>query len=192
MYKLCKTRESANRQRQVERGLLAAMKQQPFQSVSVSDLCSRLQIPRKTFYRYFDNKEDCLYGLIDHTIMDYGTFATSAQGSGQTLEGELHMFFQFWQENAPLLDALKLSALEAVLVERAIGFVLSDGILSGEYLHSDARELRQHVMIFGTCGILTMMLGWHREGFQRSARELARIAARILTRPLFSPEQNEG
>ena len=53
MYKLCKTEQSANRQRQLENGLLAAMLSRHYEEISVSDLCDNLNIPRKSFYRYF-------------------------------------------------------------------------------------------------------------------------------------------
>ena len=57
MYKLCKTEQSANRQRQLEEGLLQIMLTRHFEEVSVSELCDQLQIPRKSFYRYFSSKD---------------------------------------------------------------------------------------------------------------------------------------
>ena len=53
MYKLCKTEQSAARQRQLEEGLLTVMLTRRYDEISVSDLCDDLAIPRKSFYRYF-------------------------------------------------------------------------------------------------------------------------------------------
>ena len=71
MYKMCKTEQSARRQRELELGLLEAMKTQRYEDISISELCGTLGIPRKTFYRYFDSKDGALYGMIDHTLLDY-------------------------------------------------------------------------------------------------------------------------
>ena len=74
MYKLCKTERSANRQRQLEEGLLTAMETTRYDDISVSDLCEQMDIPRKSFYRYFDSKDGALQALIDHTLMEFELF----------------------------------------------------------------------------------------------------------------------
>ena len=71
MYKLCKTEQSAARQRQLEQGLLQAMRTQQYEEISISDLCDRLEIPRKSFYRYFSSKDGALAALLDHTLMEF-------------------------------------------------------------------------------------------------------------------------
>ena len=73
MYKACKTEQSAARQRELEQGLLAAMISHPFDEISISDLCTQIGIPRKSFYRYFSSKEGALHALLDHTLMEMET-----------------------------------------------------------------------------------------------------------------------
>ena len=53
MYKICQTEQSNRRQRELEQGLLQLMLRRNYEDISVSDLCDHLQIPRKSFYRYF-------------------------------------------------------------------------------------------------------------------------------------------
>ncbi len=191
MYKLCKTHESAQRQRQLELGLLEVMKTQNFEDISISDLCLRLQIPRKTFYRYFDSKDGALQGLIDHTIMDYEGFMIPYLSEGKrTLHRELTEFFCFWYAQRDLLDALKLSGLTGYLMERAISFSLTDGVLPRRFLPEDTEDMRRAVTAFGVCGLLAMVLTWHAGGFERPVEELAKEACRILTKPMF-PQPDE-
>ena len=65
MYKLCKTGQSAQRQKELERGLLKMMKHRRFEEISVSDLCDQMQLPRKSFYRYFSARMvHCLHCWI--------------------------------------------------------------------------------------------------------------------------------
>ena len=130
MYKLCKTEQSAQRQRQLEEGLKKVMLTKHFEEISVSDLCDQLQVPRKSFYRYFSSKDGALYGLIDHTMMEYERFAVARQKvTGRTLSNELESFFQFWVEHKDLLDALQKSGLSGVLIERSISHALGETVM---------------------------------------------------------------
>ena len=74
MYKQCQTEKSAARQRQLEQGLLQVMLKRQYEEISVSDLCDHMNIPRKSFYRYFSSKDGALYALLDHTMLEYEFF----------------------------------------------------------------------------------------------------------------------
>ena len=51
MYKLCKTEQSAKRQREIEHRLLALMKQKHFDDISITELCEFVGMPRKSVSR---------------------------------------------------------------------------------------------------------------------------------------------
>ena len=82
MYKLCKTEQSAARQRRLEQGLLQAMQTQQYEDISISDLCDQMGVPRKSFYRYFSGKDGALHALIDHTMISYESFSISQRNCG--------------------------------------------------------------------------------------------------------------
>ena len=119
MYKLCKTEQSASRQRQLEQGLLKAMGKHRFEEISVSDLCDDLGIPRKSFYRYFSSKDGALFALLDHTLLQFYEIDGKNRLAGGTALGDLDSFFKFWYTHKELLDALQRSQLEGLLVQRA-------------------------------------------------------------------------
>ena len=186
MYKLCKTDQSARRQRELELGLMEMMKTQRFEDISISELCTGLQVPRKTFYRYFDSKDGCLFGLIDHTLLSYEGFNYAYLASGKrTLQRELEQFFLFWHENKDFLDVLRASGLSGMLIERAISFALTDTVMPRRFLPDDPETMKKHITMFGVCGLLSMVLSWHDGGFSESATELSEIASRLLGKPLF-------
>lgn len=190
MYKMCKTEQSARRQRELELGLLEAMKTQRYEDISISELCGTLGIPRKTFYRYFDSKDGALYGMIDHTLLDYEGFNFGYLNSGKrTLQRELEQFFLFWLEKKDLLDVLHSSGLSGILIERAINFALTDTVMPRRFLPEDTEEMQKHITMFGVCGLLSMVLSWHVEGFTESTTQMARIAARLIGAPLFPDAQ---
>ena len=186
MYKLCKTAQSAIRQRQLEQGLLEAMKLKRYDEISISDLCDRLEIPRKSFYRYFVGKDGALQALIDHTLMEFADYTEEYRhGKVRTILLDLESFFQFWVVKKDLLDALGRSGLSGMLVNRAVAFALSDDVLPLRFLPNDNRMMQRHVTMFGVCGLMSMVLNWYDNGYDQSATEMARIAVRMISRPLF-------
>lgn len=185
MYKLCKTEQSAARQRELEQSLMVLMNTCRYEEISVSDFCIHAGIPRKAFYRYFSSKDGALYALLDHTLLEYeASAAPYVPGGKRSILRELEMFFLFWKERKPLLDALEHSGLSGILMERAISFVTGNALVSRLLPEEDAK-IRDHIIHFCTCGLMIMMVNWHHGGYQESTQEMAQIAARLVTRPLF-------
>lgn len=186
MYKLCKTEQSAARQRQLEQGLLEAMLTKRYDEISISDLCDELQVPRKSFYRYFTGKEGALRALLDHTLMEFEAYTVQyRKGKSRTIQLDLESFFQFWVQHKRLLDALSHSGISAMLVGRAVEFALTDDAMPKRFLPYDTKFMQQHITMFGVCGLMSMVLNWHATGFRESAGEMARIAVRMISQPLF-------
>ena len=187
MYKVCKTEQSAARQRELEEGLLALMLIRHYDEISVSDLCIQMNIPRKSFYRYFSGKEGALHALIDHTLLELEGF----QISEKTLENhnypiDLERFFRFWLLQKPLLDALERSGISGMLVTRSIDHALMDTGIGKRYLLQEDRMVQHYATMFGVCGLMSMVLDWHHSGYEMSARQMAKIATELLTKPLFT------
>ncbi len=186
MYKLCKTEQSAARQKALEKGLLQCMLVKHYEEISVSDLCDSMGVPRKSFYRYFSGKDGALHALIDHTLMGFEGFTTPyRRGKSRTLISELEGFFEFWLEHKPLLDALARSGMSGMLIERAITHALSETVMPKRFLPKDTRDMQKQITMFGVCGLMSMVLTWHHDGYQQSPQDMAKVAARLLMEPLF-------
>ena len=184
MYKICRSEQSFQRQRELEKGLLQLMLKRNYEDISVSDLCDYMQIPRKSFYRYFSNKDGALYALIDHTLADFFEMPTAQNKTRGTALGDLDLYFVFWHENRTLLDALQYSSLSGILVERANRFALLEGHLPRQFkaLHPNIQSI---AMAFSVCGLMSMVLSWHSSGFAVSPDEMTKLAVNILTNPLL-------
>ena len=191
MYKLCKTEQSAQRQRMLEQGLLKAMLNQNYEDISVSDLCDRIGVPRKSFYRYFSGKEGALYALIDHTLLTYDGFVLEGEGGGKVIDRqELERFFLFWKNQKPLLDALTRSNFSGLLVERMVTQAIEEAIAPRTYMSHHSPERRNHAIVFVISGLLAMMLAWHYDNFRQEPQYMAEIAMKLVTEPLLGePEK---
>lgn len=185
MYKLCKSEQSAQRQRQLEEGLLRVMNVTAFEDITISDLCQQLGIPRKSFYRYFSSKDGALHALIDHTLMEYEQFNAARPADSRSLNRDLETYFLFWLEKKPFLDALAKNGISGLLFERSLQYVSSEAIMPRRLFDTEAIKMRKHVISFTICGLMTMMLQWYTDGYRETPAEMAAIAARLITMPLF-------
>ena len=183
MYKLCRTEQSFARQRQLELGLLDAMKHRRFDEISVSDLCEHLGIPRKSFYRYFSSKDGALFALLDHTLMEFYDGTPMEGMRGNTPLIDLERFFSFWYTHKDLLDALQRSSLSGILVERATTLAREEQLIAS-YMNSWDHFLQGVAISFAVCGLMSMVFQWYQEGFQIEPKDMANAATTLLTRPL--------
>lgn len=181
MYKLCKTEQSAQRQRELEYGLLDAMLVKNYEDISISDLCDHLQIPRKSFYRYFSSKDGAFHALLDHTLQDCNHFLNPFDEPNVTFEA----YFQFWLGQKPLLDALERSGLSGKLVERTVNTAMVDQGFAARMLRTFPDLNQQHVVLFIISGLMSVVIQWHHSGCVQTPRQMAKTVVRLLTKPLF-------
>lgn len=181
MYKLCKTEQSAARQRELEQGLLALMEQQRYEDISVSELCGRIGIPRKAFYRYFSSKDGALFALLDHTMME---FSFAELTGGGTALADLERFFFFWYKQKSLLDVLARSNLSGILVERATALAMRERMMPQSLIRLN-EEIRTVALSFAVCGIMSMVIQWHQLGFRQTPQEMTQLSKLLLSKPLL-------
>ena len=177
MYKICHTEESSQRQRTLEQGLLEAMGSQSYEKITLTGLCRQLNIPRKTFYRYFPTKSDCLLALIDHTLAGCNEAALAGWNGGNTLDEQAQLrFFHYWQTHRDFLDAIQNNDLQHLLLERTT--VIVDRMK--ESAPPTAFAVAQ-VEYFIAHGLMSTVLRWHRFGFQSTAEEMAQVFEELLS-----------
>ena len=185
MYKICQTEQSTRRQRELEKGLLLLMLRKNYEDISVSDLCEQMQIPRKSFYRYFSSKDGALYSLIDHMLADFFQMPLPESKTRGNAVGDLDLFFAYWYENKAFLDAIQRSSLSGILVQRANAFALHEGHLP-QKLKAAPVQLQGLALSFAVCGLMAMTLSWHQQGFPISPDEMTHLAINMLTTPLLN------
>lgn len=177
MYKVCHTEESSQRQRGLEQGLLDIMGTQPYKKITLTELCRQLGVPRKTFYRYFPTKEDCLLALVDHTLSDCNDIALKGWTGGRTLDSQAQLrFFQYWKDHSALLDAIQDNGLQNLLLERTT--VIVDRMKEHTPPSSFAREQMEY---FIAHGLMFTVIRWHAFGFQSTPEEMAEVFQGLLS-----------
>ena len=181
MYKICKTEQSAQRQRDLENGLMNAMLTRSYEDISIIDLCEQLQIPRKAFYRYFSSKDGAFHALLDHTLQECSLYLSETADTRQLLEE----YFSFWLSKKTLLDAMAHSGLSGKLVERTLSEALRDPSFTSHLFHESSILYRKNAALFIVSGMMSVIIQWHHDGCVESPQEMAAIMSDLLTSPLF-------
>lgn len=189
MYKQCQTERSAVRQRSMEQGLLRLMLKKHYDEITVTDLCQELQIPRKAFYRYFSDKDGALKSLMDHALMDFDTYS-SVSGIVHMKDAQMYMekVLDYWVQNRQLLDAMARSGLSGVLVHRTILYTQELDTMP-YFMRSMDQKLRNYGILFAVSGLMSMIIQWHSDGFEPDIRQVAKLAIRLLSQPIFTSER---
>ena len=193
MYKLCKTEQSVKRQREIEKCFLEMLKEKNYEDITISEICIRMNMPRKAFYRYFDAKDDVLSAMLDHSMSEYSGFTVDRSGeTKRSLEAELEEYFKFWYQRRDMLTALDNSGMIGALIERTINYPVRDRIITNKFLPNDTEVVRERVFKFAFAGLVYIMIEWYRKGFDLTTREMAKIACRLLRSPLFPSLEKLG
>lgn len=176
MYKICHTEASSRRQRELEALLLEMMNRQPYEKITLTELCLEYQIPRKTFYRYFPTKEDCLLALIDHTLADCNTVALRGWNGSTSLDAcALLQFFRYWLDHKAFLNAIRDNGLQHLLLNRTT--VIVDWMKENNSFHQFARD---QVEYFIAHGLMMTVLRWHQFEFPENPEKMAAVFGNLL------------
>lgn len=181
MYRKCTTEVSALHQKQVTESLLELMLKMPYEDITVTALCQASGITRRVFYHLFNNKHDALCALIDHSIQDIESYRPDM--AWETLRA-----FLYWKDQKRLLDALRKSQMDGLLLERMIECVMNEGFDVRYWLKLRGGETEKDIVVFCLSGFMGVIFRWYYSGFRESPEEMAALVEKVMTRPLAGDE----
>ena len=177
---------AAEQQRRIQEGLLQLMGEGEYSRISVSDICRRTGIPRRTFYYYFDSKDEVLDTMLERIVHECNL--ETMVGIGSTLE-EIEQyfgrFFHFWEaDRKQILDALLNNHFGSRLTSEFEKWVLTEGqwLRPVEDLHQEVRTIGSKLAT--TC-VLHALFYWWESGFRQSPEEMASYVTLVLSQPLY-------
>ncbi len=173
MYKKCKTLQSAQRQQHIIETLVNLMQTNTYDEISISTLCEYADIPRKTFYRYFDSKEDLMQAALDSLLGAYHQFTALKRRPNADMIEDLELFFLFWKEHESVLQAIRFSQMSSFFVDTLVAGVFNER--KGDPITSR----------FAVTGLFGVLLDWAYQGFKESPESMAKQCEKLFSRPLM-------
>ena len=168
MYKICKTEKSMERQKLFQTTLLSMMKKQKYHDITVTSLCKEMEIPRKTFYRYYDTLEDVLMVIIDDALTDAFLHLE--------VTADLVGFFAYWKKRKPLMDVLEKSGISHLLMDN----IYKRLSIGGSKDEPSDKDLKYSGYV---AALMIMLITWHHSGMERTPEEMS-----MLVREMFHAE----
>lgn len=165
MHKVCKTEKSLERQKLFQTTLLSMMKKQRYQDITVTSLCKEMDIPRKTFYRYYDALEDVLAVVVDNVLRDAFLYLE--------VKPDMDGFFAYWKNQRELLDILNKNQVIYLLIER-IYKSMEENRLGNEITYAEIQQAGQ------IGALLHMLIVWYDGGMSQSSEQISLLAKNLL------------
>ena len=184
MYTQCTSERSAVQQRKFEEVMLQMLKERLFEDISISELCRRTGLSRKTFYRLYEAKADVVYAMIDHAILDSEGFVPDDSVG----PGGMHRFLAYWKSKKELLDVMRANRISSLLSQQMVIHIMNEAPeIVRCFGADDARDGRERV-IFYVSGLFALVLDWHSRDFAESIDEMSGTLMRLMmTVPVKNP-----
>ncbi len=185
MYKICKNEQSAQRQKYIAECMVQLWKREPYRQISVTDICRQASIPRKTFYRYFESKEDVFLFLCEYLLMQYENYSASdCNKQCSALQKDFENFFAFNKQQTDLWEILQRDNMAHQVIEWVVSQIIEHDRLGRMFQHSQDRLVQYMKISFFTHGLFALFFDWKKRAYINSSKEMAQLAMQLMNKPL--------
>ena len=147
--------------KQITAALLALLKKKPLSAISISELTSKAEIGRVSFYRNYQSMEDILKQESDRLIKEWGRlYESNPESSPETLFPSL---FDFYRDHKEFYTTLYDAGMSSIMMETIINTI---------HITPEMQNLEAYMKSFWAYGIYGWMIEWIRRGMQESGNEL--------------------
>ena len=150
--------------RRITAALLELLKEKKLSDISITELTTRAEVGRVSFYRNFDSKEAVLKEESDRLILEWGRLYESDPNSApETLFPSL---FDFYREHREFYMTLYHAGMSSVMMET---------ILQTIKITPEMANLEAYLKSFWAYGIYGWLIEWIKRGMQESGKELTEL-----------------
>ena len=150
--------------KQITAALLDLLKEKPLSDISVSELTTKAEIGRVSFYRNYQSKEDILKEESDRLIKKWGRlYESNSESAPETLFPSL---FDFYRDHRNFYTTLYNAGMSSIMMETIIGTI---------QITPEMQNLEAYMKSFWAYGIYGWMLEWIKRGMQESGKELSTL-----------------
>lgn len=157
--------------RNITDALFDLMAEKPLDSIRISELTSRAQVARVSFYRNFDSKDDVLRAHAKETTERFLEMMGPGKMTSDPI-GFLTAYLQYYYDNRHIVDLLMKSGRMDVMREefnRAFGVGCED-----------RRESARRSFLAG--GLYNLTYRWTLSGYDPSPERLAEFVTELIFR----------
>lgn len=158
----------------ISAALIHLMEDDPFDVITVSEICSNASLVRKTFYNNFSSKEDVIVYIVEKLVAEYeGMIREESSFSPREMA---YMYFCYGAQHKKTLSLLIDNNLFYLFRNQFNSILSSINALvpRNKLIALDDDDLA-YVLAFHSAGVTHILEMWIRTGFKKSAREMSDI-----------------
>lgn len=163
----------------ISAALLELLQEKEYKHITITEVCSRSQIARRTFYRNFETIDDVLIFLVKNIIDDFT--AEMKVHSQDCFQEILIAYFTFWNAHFDMLTLLNQNGLTHIIFIEYIKSLAELPFLSriNPSVTMNAEEF-PFILAFTAGGLWSVLTFYISHQSRQSPEQLAEIITRQL------------
>jgi len=157
--------------------LFALIGEKNYRDITISEVCLRAGLTRKTFYRDFDSLDDVIDFAVYARMKDYMRNPAPASFEEYTLQ-----FFQFCAKRKQVLALFEQQGIAILLARSFTNYLPESTYLKSLAVqagfNSENRDYFWKSLVMQECSFLEV---WVQRGFKETPEELAALNVRLLS-----------
>lgn len=158
------------------------LEEKPTQKISITEICTRADLTRPTFYAHFQSKDDILIEtareILQPIYREFRAYQFNAQSSSAVQLAQ--NFFRIWKANATLYRLLKIAGVEHLVraeYQTTIHRIYVNGAEGSTLLDSSMGE---YVISFLVGGPFLILDQWMERGMKEAPEEMGEFISMLL------------
>lgn len=188
MYKECKSNESAKRQDSIATVFCEMLKTSTYDDVTITELCKKANVPRNTFYRYFDGKDSILQYLIEKCFTELLEFMMQMHEKKHT---SMIDYFTEWLCHYREYDHIWNLTFSGEKHDMLLSLMIQYNVkVKNSSFKQDFNNLQTKQIIFLSYGLQGILDVWKHSGYEQDEKEVAKQLYQIFITPMLSVQPN--
>ena len=88
-------------------------------------------------------------------------------------------FFEYWQQQTQLLDALEKNNQSLLLAQRMVRYLLEEEPEYAHFMGISSSDVMEHV-VYTVSGTMGLVLTWHHEHYPKTAAQMGSILYQLM------------
>ncbi|GAB20228.1 putative TetR family transcriptional regulator [Gordonia effusa NBRC 100432] len=150
--------------------LFALMREKSYSDITITDIATRAELSRRTFYRNFATKDELIDAYCRRLVDDY---VHRMRKADLTKSRDVALrFFEFWTDHADFLELLTSSGLSSLLLRKFNEHIGAIFIRTQTPRFDDAVHL-EYALAFTAGGYFNVLFAWLHLGKRETPAEMA-------------------
>jgi len=169
--------------RLIKEALIELMEEYPISKISITLLCSRADVNRVTFYKYYKDPEDVLIDMENEILEKIPGNANIEDLSDEKRFIEsVTGFFNYVKQNEKLFRILIVNADHSEFNRRLGENAMK--VYGTKYKTGD-KDLDHYSFVYMISGVMGILRAWIESGFSLESGKVAGIVHRLVERSLY-------